>query len=111
MKIFFTAIITFLLLMSEAQAAKIDSYREIISSGRFTIKYTLTEPPARVTNKEATLLSGFFGSDFQMTNTSAVQIRDLNNHTGALHRKSWQSRFEKERREFQIFYLSKTRKD
>ena len=55
MKIFFTAILSFLLLMTTAEAVKVDAYRDIISSGRFTIKYTLIEPPVHVTNSAVTL--------------------------------------------------------
>lgn len=63
MKIFFTAILSFLLLMTTVEATKIDAYRNIISNGRFTLKYTILEEPVRVTNKEATLKgSGFFGN-------------------------------------------------
>ena len=76
MKIFFTAMLSFLLLMTTAEAAKIDAYRDIISSGRFTLKYTITEPPVHMTNREATLTgSGFFG-DFKMTSTKSN--RDFN---------------------------------
>lgn len=62
MKIFFTAMLSFLLLMTTAQAAKVDAYRDILSSGRFTLKYTIIEPPVHVTDREATLKDeGFFG--------------------------------------------------
>ena len=55
MKIFFTAILSFLLLMTTVEAAKVDAYRNIISSERFTIKYTIIEPPVHVTNSAVTL--------------------------------------------------------
>ena len=55
MKIFFTVILSFLLLMTTAEAAKIDAYRNILSSGRFTLKYTIIEPPVHVTNSAVTL--------------------------------------------------------
>lgn len=80
MKIFFTAILSFLLLMTTTEAAKIDTYRDMLSSGRFTLKYTIAEPPIHVTNKEATLKgnSGFFG-DFKMTDTTGFQLQHINN--------------------------------
>ena len=81
MKIFFTAILSFLLLMTTTAAAKVDAYRNILSSGRFTIKYTLTEPLVRKTNREAKLIDmGGFGGDFKMIDTSAAQNFTLNNH-------------------------------
>ncbi len=76
MKIFFMAMLSFLLLMTTVESAKIDAYRNIISSGLFTLKYTIMEPPVRVTNREATLKgSGFFGN-FEMTDTSGNE--DIN---------------------------------
>lgn len=80
MKIFFTAMLSFLLLMTTVEAAKIDTYRNIISSGRFILEYTIVEPPIRVTNKEATLKgNGFFGN-FEMTNTSGNKDFNWKNH-------------------------------
>lgn len=85
MKIFFTAILSFLLIMTTAEAAKVDAYRNILSSGRFTIKYTLTEPPVRKTNREAKLIDmGGFGGDFKMTDTSAAQRQALNDYKGVM---------------------------
>ena len=85
MKIFFTAILSFLLLMTTAEAAKVDAYRNMISSGRFTIKYTLTEPPIRKTNKEAKLTDmGGFGGDFKMTDSGVAQRQSLDNYKGVM---------------------------
>lgn len=85
MKIFFTAILSFLLLMTTAEAAKVDTYREIISSGRFTIKYTIAEPPAHLTAKEAKLVDrGGFGGGFEMIDTSSAQRRTLNDYKGVM---------------------------
>ena len=84
MKIFLTAILSFLLIMTTAEAAKIDAYRNIISSERFTIRYTIAEPPTRVTNREAKFVGiGGFGS-FEMTDTSAVQRHALNDYKGVM---------------------------
>ena len=80
MKIFFTAMLSFLLLMTTVEAAKIDAYRNIISSGRFILKYTIAEPPVHVTNKEATLTGSGFFSDFEMTSTKSESDFNAENY-------------------------------
>lgn len=71
---FFTAILSFLLLMTTTEAAKVDAYRDILSNGRFTLKYTIIEPPVRVTNKEAKLIDkGKFGESFEIIDTGVAQ--------------------------------------
>lgn len=88
MKVFFTVILSFLLFMTTAEAAKIDVYRDLLSSGRFTLKYTMTSPPIRVTNKEATITGvNMFNSlfeDFEMTNSSFAQSSSLNDYKGII---------------------------
>lgn len=86
MKIFFTAILSLMLLMTTAQAAKVDAYRNMLSSGQFTIKYTVKEPPVRVTNKEFTItnINIFFNTFDTRESLSAQHYRRLNNHKGVI---------------------------
>lgn len=88
MKIFFATMLSFFLLMTTAEAAKVDVYRNIISSSRFTLKYTLISPPVHVTNKEATIRGiNMFNSlleDFEMTSSTPAQSSSLNYYKGTI---------------------------
>lgn len=86
MKIFFTVILSILLLMTTAQAAKVDAYRNMLSSGRFTIKYTFKESPIRVTNKKFTItnVNIFFNAFNTREGIAAQSYRFLNNHKGVV---------------------------
>lgn len=77
-----TMLAVVVLLFAEAEAAKSDVYRDMLSNGHFTLKYTITEPPVRVTNKEATLTETSMFGRFDMTDTSAAKTRAMTNYRG-----------------------------
>lgn len=58
MKKIFLAMLIFLMASSTADAAKIDAYKEILASERYTIRYDNLTPVQRVTNKDAAELYG-----------------------------------------------------
>lgn len=79
-----TMLAVFVLLLAEAEAAKSDVYRDMLSNGHFTLKYTIIEPPVRVTNKEATLTQTSMFGRFDMTDTSAAKSRTMTNYKGVV---------------------------
>ena len=77
-----TMLAVIVLLCAGAEAAKSDVYHDMLSNGHFTLKYTITEPPFRVTNKEATLQATSMFGRFDMTDTSAAKSRAMTNYKG-----------------------------
>lgn len=61
MKKFFLLILALMIMSAHVDAAKIDTYRKILESGRYTIRYDNLTPAPRVTNRDVIELYGKSG--------------------------------------------------